>query len=100
MSIQQVFSVIGITCGYVVGSFATDWQGTWVEEYFDWHTAFASQGFMMCIIGLLFCFFNNKNIDIMRTCEFEVENDNEVLSINPNSPRDRALSFRSQEEIE
>ena len=96
---QQIFSVIGITCGYVVGSIATDWEGTWVEEYFDWHTAFASQGFMMCIIGLFFCCFNNKNIDILRTGELEIQIDDEAQTKGLSSPRN-ALSFRSQEEID
>ena len=67
LGFNQIFTCVGITGGYVVGSFATDWQGTWVEEYFDWHTAFASQGYVMIIIGFLFCFFDNKNIDILRT---------------------------------
>ena len=31
LSLQQIFSCIGITLGYVVGSFATDYEGTWVE---------------------------------------------------------------------
>ena len=100
MSMQQIFSVIGITSGYVVGSIATDWEGTWVEEYFDWHTAFASQGFAMCVIGLCFCCFNNKNIDILRTGELEMEIEDEGAGKGDMSSPRNALSYKSQEEIE
>ena len=89
--------MVGITCGYIVGSIATDWQGTWVEEYFDWHTAFASQGFMMCIIGLLFCLFDNRSIDILRTGELDKPIPGTKSAAT--SPKN-TLSYRSQEEIE
>ena len=69
ISIQQSFTMIGGVLGYVVGSFAADHEGTWVEEYFSWHTAFASQGAAMVIIAFFFCFFDNKSIDILRTGE-------------------------------
>ena len=80
-----------------MGSIATDWQGTWVEEYFDWHTAFASQGFAMCIIGLLFCFFDNSSIDILRTGEMDKPIGGGKSAAT--SPKN-TLSYRSQEEIE
>ena len=87
--------MVGITSGYVVGSFATDWEGTWVEEYFDWHTAFASQGFIMIIIGFLFCCFDNKNIDILRSEEVEEEADKFDAMVSP-----RSRTHRSAEEVE
>ena len=59
--------MIGAVVGYVLGSIAADYEGTWVEEYYTWHTAFATQGFAMLMIAALFCFFDNKNIDILRT---------------------------------
>lgn len=63
--------MIGAVLGYILGSIAADWQGTWVEKYYTWHTAFASQGIAMLLIAILFCFFDNKNIDILRTSEEE-----------------------------
>lgn len=64
--------MIGAVVGYILGSIAADYEGTWVEQYYTWHTAFATQGFAMLIIALLFCFFNNKHIDILRTEEEEI----------------------------
>ena len=55
----------------------------------------------MIIIGLFFCCFNNKNIDILRTGELDVVVDEETRDTkNLTSPRGKALSFRSAEEIE
>ena len=91
LSLQQIFSCIGITLGYVVGSFATDYEGTWVEQYFDWRSAFAAQGYALVVIGLLFCFFDNRDIDILRT---ETEyGDSEIQPGSLASPR------RTQEEL-
>lgn len=59
--------MIGAVVGYILGSIAADYEGTWVENYYTWHTAFATQGFAMILIAVLFCFFDNKNIDIIRT---------------------------------
>lgn len=94
LSLQQIFSCIGITTGYVVGSFATDYEGTWVEQYFDWRTAFAAQGYALVVIGLLFCFFDNKDIDILRT-ESD-RGDSEIQPASLGSPR-RSLEEANQE---
>ena len=72
----------------------TDTEGTWVEQYFDWHTAFASQGVAMVIIGLLFCFFDNKNIDILR-CDDEQDG----MKFSEVMKSQNARSKQSQEEI-
>lgn len=61
--------MLGGILGYIIGSFAADHEGTWVEEYFNWHTAFASQGVAMLVISVMFCFFPNHKIDILRDQE-------------------------------